>query len=442
MPKFFKIFVAIILLAVINFLPIIPATSAQTSTDLPPFAAVTDGNLYLYNFGDEPIQVTDYENALFHSIAFAPDGETVLYSVTSIGEPHDISGIWMTDIHGGIPVRLGTASEYSTYGFPLTFTEDGQLLTVSYDRETRLATIENPQLPPDSDFFAPYAIYKMPLESETTPEAVALMPFAVGCGGISSPLLDAYGAETGPNTHPFILEKVEAGYLVTLTCNGNGVGLTSGLDGSWELIGWLTNPALSPDGTRIAGIDVTERIMSNFSIDSLSPLVVVEINTKSSTELRVPPRPEDLTTFEQIHWSDDGNIYYTMRTQTGIADLTEEVGQLVVQRSPYFTDGVPLYEVYVMQLDPETGIESLVYNVSASAIARFDDKDGFLYFSVVPNATQWLTAFEEGEIDFSQPYYILEDRQHFPISIVRLESDGESVTYDDSLKRFTLYPQP
>lgn len=431
------------LLGLILILPSIRPSAAQTSVDdLPRFAAVKDGNLFLYNFADEPIQVTYFEHASFQDIAFSPDGQTIVFSVFDLGtseldEP--AYGIWMTDIQGSPPVKLKTTYQEWFWEFPLVFSEDGQLLTIFsdyYNRESRVDLLSDSQFITDYRFESG-AIYKTPLEADAVSEEVALLPFSPTCGGGSNPLFAAYQAEKGSD---YIFQATTNGYLVTLGCS-YGIGITHGLDGSWEFVGWLDEPSVSPDGTHIAGIDQSHVVLSNYSNYDPGPLVMVDIATKTTTELRVAPSPDDITVIDNIHWSADGNIYYVLRTPTGFADVSDEDLQQINFNRGGFIDGVPVYEISVMQLNPETGEEKVVYQSSDYGVPRFTDYDGQVLMSVVPNMNQWLAAFQAGEVDVG--FYHFEDATFFPTTLVRFSPDDESAAGDVvEFKLLTLYPAP
>lgn len=376
MSKPTRILITLVALALLAALAV--PTSAQGDTGYP-LAAITGGNIYLYGFGDAPQQVTETPAQNTLSLAWSPNGQVLAF--TRWDENYTLA-LWVYDQPaGGAPVQ---AASGLLSGLPVTFSAENQLV---YAVDT--GQFEQTQGGVGGSIAD---VYTLDPSAGAAPQQIGSIVFGVGCGGGSSSPADwRYWTEagTGPGGASSIFALTPQGLVYTTRCTGRGVALLNIQTGeSTVLDDTLGNAAVSPDGSRLAGVVEGGQI------------VVIDLTTGQSTPLVAASGAD------QVAWAADGaSLFYSTRQDTGqtLPATTDEQQQLaqalgIIDPS---TLQMPVMAVSLHRIDPASGGDTTLYTAESYAIGRIiPTPDGqTVLFSEIPNLQMWVQQVISGQIN-------------------------------------------
>ncbi|WP_119069075.1 hypothetical protein [Aggregatilinea lenta] len=366
----------VILLAALALLVPFATASAQGGPSYP-LAAISGGNVYLFGFGDAPIQVTGTPAQNTLSMAWSPSGQYLAF--TRWDENYALV-LWLYDQQaGGAPVQVASGL---TSGLPVTFSADNQLV---YAVDT--GQFEQSEVGPGGSITDVYTFDP----ATGTPQQIGTFTFGVGCGGGSSSPADwRYWAEagTGPGIAHAVFALTPEGLVYSMRCTGSGVALLNMQSGaSTVLSDTMGNAVVSPDGMRVAGV-------------ADGQLAVIDLATGQSTPVASQPGTD------QVAWGADGtSLFYSTRQETGrtlpaTPDEQQQLAQALGASDPSMLE-FPVMTVGLYQVALADGTESTLYISEAYAIGRIlPTPDGAaVLFSEIPNLDLWVQQVISGQIN-------------------------------------------
>ncbi len=349
------------------------------SQDIPPMAAVTGSTLTIYtDGGTQPVM-----DGRFGSMAWSPDGQYLAFTVL------DAQPRLMLMQPGGTPVEVASPVSH----LPATFsTDSGQIIYTVYGDTTSTSPDGWPQ--------TPLVIYSAPINQPQQAASVGEITFGVGCGGGSPfPMDTLYSQEAGFGGHGLTFTQTDSGILYSTTCAGVGLGLFDPLTGESTLLAAdAANAVLSPDRTQVAA--VRGGGIATFDLASASEIAYIPV---------VAP--------DQLAWGD--TIYYSTRSLNDrpLPVSAEEAAAL--SQIGIAADGIPQYTVSIYRLNNG----SPVYQGPGWAIGRMFVSRGTLYFSLIPNGTEWVEALGNGRLDPTAPDFYGQSVRAMPVILMHLNGE-------------------
>ncbi|MBC8170474.1 MAG: hypothetical protein H7X77_02340 [Anaerolineae bacterium] len=375
-----------------KFLPLALAllmavVSIQAQSDIPfSYAAVVDGQLWVYPVGETPIQIETPDARLINNLTWSPDGSLLAYIV--FDENYE-SKLLVTHVADGSTQEIATSLNT---GFPVSFQDDDYIIY----------TLLNPTTDPATGIYV-IDIWSSPISTRDAARLLGTFSQGAGCGGGSNIPADwVYYEETqGLGGFHLILEATPYGILHSAECGGSVVALLDPETGEDTIISQnFTRTALSPDRTKIAGVELNVRMDSSDNIVRETRLLVADLTTLEITELTVSSEPDQIT-----FSADSSAIFYSTRIQSGdFYDMLSDVDQAALNANIGFDyQTVPRYTSEIWQVNISDNSEIQVYTGDAYAIGRMIAlTDGSsLIFSAVPNLDAWVAGLIDGTIQFN-----------------------------------------
>jgi hypothetical protein len=409
-------------------------TASVSAKGMPPYAAVENGVLTLYNLGGAPVQVNNPPNGGMFSTAWSPDGSKLAYVLY---DTQNVAQLMVTDMTGANPVILNSGGVEME--FPISFTADGRIL---YAGKFQNAPAEGPAIPIDVRIIEP--------DPAASPETLGTFGFIAGCGGGSGFPGDwRYWAETGFGGDFLTLQAVPNGILHSTNCGGAGLSLIDLETGEDRLLGGqsaapvegeippnIGRARVSPDGQMIAAVKTVYA-----EPELIRSLVLIDIASGEIIDLTTAAPPD------QVAWSPDGTLYYSTRQASGnlLTNLTPEAQQNLQTALGYVPDEVASYTTTIHHLNPSTGEDSTVYTADAYAIGHMESFSlGMLAFSQVANQAAWLEAITAGAINPQSPNGFDEQAATVPVSLFVWMANTEppTVTIGENQEQFNVQPTP
>lgn len=362
---------------------------AAANDQLPPLAAVTDGQLVIYGFGG-PRQVTGGDYNRIGAMAWSPDGAHLAFTL-SVGNG---LSLMLAGQGGGGAVTLAGNIGY----LPVTFSSDSSrvIYTVVDSVDGAARSLQ---------------VMSQPLNPDAPAEQLGMVTFGVGCGGGSPfPMDGVYNIEAGFGGGGLIFELTDHGLLYSTNCAGQGLALLNTETGENRALGdGLSRVTLAPDRSRFAAVRGNSIIVGNLA-------------DGSQNAFSVGASPD------QLAWDGANSIYYSVRTlRPEPLPLSPEEADIMATLFNTPPDSVPQYSVSIQRLDLNSGGDSNVYNGPGWAVGRMFTSGGTLYFSLVPNGEAWIEALASGSIDLSTREGILAERRAVAVTMFRLAGDGHAV---------------
>ena len=364
--------IAGVLLIILAALPL--ALNAQGG-DLPPIAAVTNGQLFIYGPGGQAQNVSGGGFQRFSSLTWSPNGQALAYAVANGGYT-----VHTANRGGGGGVQLATGASF----MPLTFSADGSSVIYAVNGDI---------VQGDAGPLQTMTVLSQTASGGSQPESIGQFSFGVGCGGGSPfPMDGVYNTEAGFGGRGLTFARTDFGLLHSVSCAGTGLALLDLETSEDRLIdASLTNATLSPDGTRVAAI-------------RQGGIVVINLADLSQQGLPNAALPD------QLAWTDNNTIYYSVRHLLGEPlPLSEAEAQVYSNTFGVAPNTIPQYSVDLRRISLGGG-DSLAYSGPGWAIGRIFASGGAVYFSVVPNGEAWVEALANGSIDFNASDGVLRER--------------------------------
>lgn len=335
-----------------------------------PLASVTEDNIWLYGFTDDPQQMTDDTFQEFSSLVWSPDGSHLAFIAM---DENLQSSLWLSDSLNSDPVQL--ADELVT-GLPISFTLDNA--QVLYGSEN-----------PDEAFLVD--VYSMGLSPNALPELLGQFTFQTGCGGGSPfPHNQMYQQETGYDGNVLVMTLTPFGLVHSIDCSGTGIGILNLETGEDILLDpSLRRVAVSSDRMQLLGI-------------SEDILTLVDLATQTITSITTDSIPD------QVAWGalDTGDIFFSTRQETGdfIGLTADELHNFwLAQGYEEAVEQLPISEVTIHQLNLETDTDTALYTQEAYAIGRMiiTPDNNILLFSQIPGLGDWARDIAEDSSDLA-----------------------------------------
>lgn len=390
-----------------------------------PFAAIQNGNLTLFDANGAMTAISSPANRGFLNLVWSPDGSKIAYIVYD--EQYQ-TRLMVADTASGQATMLDTGPLEA--GFPVTFTTEGNILYAS----------------PSGDPANPAPEYRVDIkriqpQAGAQPEIIANVAHGVGCGGGSPMPTDwQYWTETGFGGDPLALAMTSVGLLHSTSCSGVGLALLN-LDTNEDTpIGEnLGRIAVSPDSTKAAAV------RTQFAdTGPIRSLVTIDLTTLAVTELQTPAQPD------QVAWGADSRLLYSSIERGTAANLfnglSDEQRQRINTSLGYElpADSVPFNRISIHQFDPASSQDTTIYTGDAFAIGRMRvTADGSaLLFSQIPNPDRWIQGLAEGTLDIMADADGRLQRAAVPITLYRLNLDGDGTPalVGEGIEQFSLRP--
>jgi len=346
-----------------------------------PLAAITDGYVMLYGFGDGPQQVTQEPAQNTLDLEWSPNGE---YLAFTQWDANYRLGLWLSGRDARPPIQVASGL---MAGLPISFTADNHLI---YAVDTGQFSQEPAAGVPGGGVVV--EAYRLDPGANAEPQAIGSFVYGAGCGGGSSIPADwRYWAEagTGPGIAANVLALTPSGLVHSTACMGRGVALLNLKTGEDVLLHeTLGGVVVSPDGARVAGTGPEGQVM------------VVDLATGDVTAFSAAPGVDLLA------WAADGqSLFYSTRQQTGeslpaSAEEQEQLAQALGMIEPSAAQ-MPVMSVSLNQLDLASGESTTRYVAEAYAIGRIvPTPDGqTVLFSQIPNLHDWVAQVLNNTID-------------------------------------------
>lgn len=346
-----------------------------------PLAAVTEGHVMLYGFGDGPQQVTQEPAQNTLDLEWSANGEYLAFTQWDVNYS---LGLWLSGRDARPPIQVASGL---MAGLPISFTADNRLI---YAVDTGQFSEQPAAGAPGGGVVA--EVYSLDPGANAEPQAIGRFVYGVGCGGGSSIPADwRYWAEagTGPGIAASVLALTPSGLVHSTACVGRGVALLNLETGEDVLLDeHLGGAVVSPDGARVAGTGPDGQVM------------VIDLATREATAFSAAPG------VDQLAWAADGqSLFYSARQETGeslpaSAEEQEQLAQALGVVEPSAAQ-VPVMSVSLHQLDLASGENTTRYVAEAYAIGRIvPTPDGqTVLFSQIPNLHEWVAQVLNDAID-------------------------------------------
>jgi hypothetical protein len=427
-----KIRLLVFSLALALVLSLVGGASAQTGSGSI-FAAVSDGHLIINQGGDVYLIVELPPAKGIMSTAWSPDGSKLAFILSDLDYRLRLG---VADAETGAAMVFEAAAPEA--GFPVAFTPEGDILYAqsTYDQANHTPTYR-------------VSLNRLKPEAGAQSETLGDVPFGVGCGG-GSPLPGdwQYWQESGFGGSYLTLRWTSYGILHSVNCGGLGLALFDPqtgqdtelspimLDANGSTYQSVGRAALSPDGRTVAVIQTTYA-----APDPIESLVFLDLETGALTEQETLGEPE------QLAWTDDGALYYTVRRWNAGVDLVGSLPPDQKQTFETITGGagftIGTSQVEIHHLNLTTGGDQTIYTADAYQIGRMRmAADGSLWFSQIPNHSQWVEAIATGQINPAEDTDNRQQLATIPVSVYRLDLKGGAAPrrVGDNLNQFSLRP--
>jgi len=341
----------------------LPAYARQRQT--PPIAALTGGNIWLYNFDGSGQQFTNDE-LRYRFPTWSPDGRR--FAVMAWG-PNVSRHILMTDFSGAPLTRI--TNPLPSEEVPPSFSPDGSMLLFASNQTA--ASMQE--------------IYRFTPVAGAALERIASYPLnACGIGGMFVPHERALNSERDDlyiEGYPGVLAVTPFGILHNTRCDAGDLWLLNPQNGQdFQLFERTNGVFIAPERTRAIAI--------------LNDTSVAFINTERGPYTQVTPaaRPD------QIGFGLPGSneMFYSTRALKGATPLPEGVRQ---QFNNVFFTMPNSYETSIHRFSLRTGVDEVLYTADAYGLSRLTltPDGGTLLFSQLPNPDAWVQAVAEGRLD-------------------------------------------
>jgi WD40 repeat protein len=374
----------------------------QVMASVPPLAAYgEDGNLYLYGFEDDPIQITFQNEGLgeiqwhpggtLHDLSWSPDGRYLAFidfdrhlAVFDI-QTRQIENF---DVYPSkeLQIIFDNSSQYLLYGAGgerVYETEYEDFYELNINRIAVTGNDEPQLLTTIGTISSVYGGFEI-LLSETI--------YRGEMGGYGT-----FGDRILADT-PFGLIAVSPGYVSdreeTVEAHPAGINLYHD-DSVINLMGQSVRSAVISDDHK------------KLAIISGETITVLDLETFDRTSFELHLSPQIVT------WGENNSIYYTTVAPTRdlLAELTVEERDALLTLNQFIFDYEPLTSnlVSIHQLDLTDGTEHVIYQSEAYAIGQLaaTPDDAGLFFSIVPNMDVWIDALivsKSVETDVSESF--------------------------------------
>jgi hypothetical protein len=393
---------------------------AQAQAVLPPLAAITNGDVWLYGLGSGPLQVTQHDPAAytyFNDLAWSPDGRFLAFFETNVtAEPR----LRVVDQTGA---EMVTVDQAVYGGFPPTFTPDST--HVIYTTANLEAT---PAVPAEGPMLAEMEIYSVELVPGATPQLISLFQVETGCGGgVQFPTEARYYEEAGFMGNTMLFALTPAGLVHSTSCIGIGVALMDLETGEDVTIAeGLMRAKLSPDQMLLLGINE-------------GTLMVLDLTTLNTATLTPAGYPD------QVAWGAAGSsdVFYSTVADTGTKlALDESASALFIQAMGYSEmPPIPVWHSTIHRINTLSGEDMELYSTDAAwGIGRlFASSDGAsLYFSQIPNMDRWVQNLSAQGVDITD-FAAVFDALNVDLYQVSLADNSVQLAGED-MSRVTLNP--
>lgn len=401
---------------------LISATVSLQAQDDTPFgyAAVVDNQLWVYTAEGEALEI-DTEGARFISDpVFSEDGTLLAYII--FDENYE-SQLRVANVADGTTQEIVSKIEA---GFPVSFQADNNILYAKYSEE----------VDPTNEVYR-VDIWSSPVDGGE-PLLLGTFQQGVGCGGGSNIPADAvYFEETqGLGGFHLILEETPYGILHSAECGGSIIALLDPATGEDHIISEnFTRTALSPDRSKIAGIELNARMEGDNYIRE-TRLLVADLATLEITELTTSTEPDQLT-----FSADSESVFYSTRIESGdFYEILSAEDVAAFNAALGFDYGSLLrYTAAIREVDIASNTETEVFSEDGYAIGRMIAlEDGSaLIFSLVPNLDAWVDGIIAGSIDYNGDFET--QVQVIPPVIYTLDlSDNTATIFGENLAQITI----
>lgn len=365
-----------------------PVAAAPQSAGITALAGVSNRQLQLYALSSPTTISSTMDVASapsrdfsgFSGLTWSPDGRFLAYAAPSEAGRQ----VFVTDRTGSVVTPIADDISFS---FPPTFSPDSSEI---------FYVVDTGEFSPDAPTNQILNLFSAPVDGSAPPTLRATFAFGVGCGGGSSFPGDAvYWGEAGFAGSDIFFQLTPRGLLYTLRCTGEGIGLLDIATGETTVISDdLSRATLSPDGSRLAGVVVTQPDIVGMSATG-NTLNVVDLASGAVQTLQTASPPD------QVAWGADGSIFYSTRVQTDEIVPGSDT-EALTQLGP---GGLPLWAVGLHRVDLAEATDTQIYSASAFAIGRiYATPDGSgVYFSQVENAGAWVEFVNANGADLEDP---------------------------------------
>ena len=408
-------YLKLLILAGLLLVVALPTLAQDT---LPPLAAVQNDNVWLLDPSGEPQQITDGSAVFYSNLVWSSDGNYLAF----IQRDQDFNANLM--LYDRANDTLTQVDPDVADGFPVRF---------SFDSSQLFYVKDNPENGASQEFTMDF--YSYPLGAGGEPTLAGSFIMHLGCGGGSPFPADArYTTETeGFAGFHLVLEVTPFGLVHSMDCGGGQTGLLNLETGEDISLGQISRVAVSADGTKIAGITDIAGSSSN------EPLLVVDLETRETTQLETPGSPD------QVVWSAQGSntLFYSTRQQTDRSiEVTAEEQQRI--NTVLGTEYIPyLWEANIHRFDLDANTDTELYRTSAWAIGRMiaASDNETLYFSQIPNQVEWFRAIAEGRLDMTDPEVFENSASLVQVELYSLPTaGGEATLLGTDLNQVALKP--
>ncbi|HEX2619192.1 MAG TPA: hypothetical protein VHL11_03565 [Phototrophicaceae bacterium] len=361
-------------------------SAAAQSAEVPfSYAAVTNSNeLWVYPTGKAPIQIETPDAKIINNMDWSPNGGLLAYVVF---DENYSSQLIVTDPANGRNQVIATGVNT---GFPISFQDDDHILYA----------LSSPDNDP-ANGINKVDLWLAPIFSREATRVLGTFDVGVGCGGGSIIPADwVYDEETGGlGGFHLILAATPFGIVHSTECGGSSVALLNPETGEdIPISSNFTRPALSPDGTKLAGIELNVS-MDGDSVNRTTRLLVADLATLAITELTTSGEPQ------QIAFSaDNTSLFYTTRVENSdfYITLSSEDKDKLNTALGFDFGTLPRYTSEIWQVNIAANTAAKVYTGDHYAIGRIIAlSDGSaLIFSTIPNLDAWVSGLIDGSIKF------------------------------------------
>lgn len=414
--------VSLLLLAVFTCLAFAAhAQDAASSALGVPYAGITADGLVMVAPDGTPIGVQNPAFVEITHLRWSPDGKSLAYFLR---DPNYAVQPRIALYPSGESFAVSVTNAQSDY--PMAWSPDGWLYIALAQTDPAMLTLADVPLP----------VVRVEPRPGAQAEFFGAIRTTFGCGGGSGLPADwLYDAETGFGGSPQFFAVTATALLYTPACGGSGlVAQDIGTAAERLLAPALQNPTtyhrfvLSPDGTRVAGIE------SVYSDSGRSSRVVVITIADGSISVY-----ENDPGADQLAWSSDGTALYisAQARSRNVADTLDAAGaERFAQAFAYLLPlDLPGYQVTIYRLTLATGELSAPYTADAYAIGRMVAlPSGDLLFSQIGSLDALAAAGAAGTVNAMSA----DLTQYVSLTVNRLGADGVPVLVADRLAQVSV----
>jgi hypothetical protein len=388
------------------------AFSQTDPADIPPIVYVHDGVLQVYDpvaRASQVITAADSERSMpFYRAAWSPDGVWLAFSTPDSAVPRS-SALTIDNLNG---TRVTLVSAELAPPFAPSWTLDDRLIYATYTGEYQEMT-------------AILNVYAVAAATGAIPELLGQFAVGEGCGGgTSHPSESAYYYDTSLGGYREVFTLTPFGLVHDGQCVGAIVTLTDLASGEAVPLadGELVKAAVSPDGTRVAGIREGQ-------------LTIVNLENLSFESFATAALPD------QVAWEASGSLLYSSYEDTG--DLLEPYSadeiEIVREVMGFLPERMPRRQVSLHRFSPANGEDQLLYTADAFAVGRLYVRGNWLIFSQIDNADRWIEGMVNGTITRDTAFDDTLDT--VAVQVFALDFDnGEAQSLLDDGQQITVRP--